>query len=51
MVGGLLLGMLEGLGVGYVSSGYKDAIAFLVLLLILFLRPQGLLGARVPAKD
>ena len=51
VVGGLLLGMLEGLGVGYVSSGYKDAIAFLVLLLILFLRPQGLLGARVPAKD
>jgi branched-chain amino acid transport system permease protein len=51
VVGGLLLGLLEGLGVGYVSSGYKDAIAFLVLLLILFLRPQGLLGARVPAKD
>ena len=51
VVGGLLLGILEGLGVGYVSSGYKDAIAFLVLLLILFLRPQGLLGARVPAKD
>jgi branched-chain amino acid transport system permease protein len=51
VLGGLLLGVLEGLGVGYVSSGYKDAVAFLVLLLILFLRPQGLLGARVPAKD
>ena len=41
------LGMLEALGVGYVSAGYKDAIAFVILLLVLFLRPQGLLGARV----
>jgi branched-chain amino acid transport system permease protein len=51
VLGGLLLGLLEGLGVGYVSSGYKDAIAFLILLGILFVRPQGLLGARVPAKE
>lgn len=43
LIGGLLLGTLESLGAGLVSSGYKDAIAFVVLLLILFLRPQGLL--------
>ncbi len=44
VTGGLLLGVLESLGAGFVSSSYKDAIAFLVLLLILFVRPRGILG-------
>jgi branched-chain amino acid transport system permease protein len=44
VVGGLLLGVLESLGAGLISSAYKDVIAFVVLLLVLFLRPDGLLG-------
>jgi branched-chain amino acid transport system permease protein len=44
VLGGLLLGVLESLGAGLVSSAYKDAIAFLILLAILFVRPAGLFG-------
>jgi branched-chain amino acid transport system permease protein len=44
VVGGLTVGLLEALGAGYVSSQYKDAIAFLVILAVLFARPQGLFG-------
>ncbi|MCW5657162.1 MAG: branched-chain amino acid ABC transporter permease [Burkholderiaceae bacterium] len=46
VLGGLLLGLLEALSAGFVSSAYKDAIAFVVILLVLFLLPGGLLGAR-----
>ncbi|HET7524527.1 MAG TPA: branched-chain amino acid ABC transporter permease [Burkholderiaceae bacterium] len=46
VVGGLVLGLLESLSAGFVSSAYKDAIAFLVLLALLFFMPGGLLGAR-----
>lgn len=46
VLGGLLLGLLEGLGAGFISSAYKDAIAFVVILAVLFLMPGGLLGAR-----
>jgi branched-chain amino acid transport system permease protein len=42
--GGLILGVLESFGAGIVSSAYKDAITFLVLLLLLFLKPSGLFG-------
>lgn len=45
VVGGLLLGLLESLGAGFVSSAYKDATAFVVLLAVLLVRPDGLLGA------
>jgi branched-chain amino acid transport system permease protein len=44
ILGGLLLGLLESLGAAYVSSAWKDTIAFLVLLLVLFVRPNGLMG-------
>ncbi len=44
VVGGLLLGVLEALSAGLISSEYKDALAFLVLLGVLFLKPAGILG-------
>ncbi len=44
VVGGLLLGVLESLGAGLISSEYKDALAFLILLLVLFCKPSGILG-------
>lgn len=50
MVGGLLLGVIEALGSAYISIAWKDAIAFLVLILILIVRPTGLLGERVAEK-
>lgn len=51
VLGGFLLGILEALGVGLVSAGYKDAIAFVILLLVLFIRPVGLLGAKVVTRQ
>ncbi|MCV2445849.1 branched-chain amino acid ABC transporter permease [Paracoccus sp. DMF] len=45
-VGGLMLGLLESLTAGYLSSQYKDAAAFVVILAVLFLMPQGLFGRK-----
>lgn len=44
ILGGIGLGLLESLAAGYISSAYKDVVAFVVLLLVLFVSPKGLLG-------
>jgi branched-chain amino acid transport system permease protein len=44
VVGGLTLGILESLATGIMPAGYKNAIAFVLLLLILYFRPSGILG-------
>jgi branched-chain amino acid transport system permease protein len=44
MLGGLILGVLESLFAGFVSSDYKDVFSFSVLVLVLIFKPSGLLG-------
>ena len=48
--GGILLGVLESFVAGYLSSEYKDVVAFAVLLLILFFFPDGLFGAKKSSR-
>ena len=45
IVAGFLIGILESLGAGLVSSGYKDALALFVLLIVLWIKPSGLFGS------
>ncbi|MCL1478368.1 branched-chain amino acid ABC transporter permease [Marinobacter sp. M3C] len=47
VVGGLALGVVEAMAAGYLSSDYKDAVAFSMILLVLFFMPRGLFGAKV----
>ena len=44
LVGGLLLGLIEALTAGYICSVYKDAVAFIVILVVLFVMPSGIFG-------
>ena len=50
VVGGLILGLMEALAAGYISSAYKDAVPFALIILILFFMPRGLFGARVTER-
>lgn len=47
VLGGLVLGVAENLGVACIASAWRDVIAFLILVLVLMLRPTGLLGERL----
>jgi len=46
VLGGVILGVSEAMAAGFISSAYKDVIAFLVMIGVLLLRPEGLLGKR-----
>ncbi len=50
MLGGFMLGLIENFGASYVSSVYKDAFAFVVLIITLLIRPSGLLGQKALDK-
>ena len=46
LVGGFLIGIIENIGIWFLPSGYKDAIAFVILILFLLFRPRGLFGTK-----
>jgi branched-chain amino acid transport system permease protein len=50
MLGGILIGMIEAFWSGYIGAEYKDVAAFLILIMVLLVRPQGLLGRPVADK-
>lgn len=50
MLGGVLIGLIENLFSAYVSSGYKDAFAFIVLIMVLLIKPSGLLNREGSVK-
>ncbi len=50
MLGGFIIGITETFAVGFFSSTYKDVIVLIVLVVVLLIRPRGLLGARIPEK-
>ena len=50
VVGGLVMGIAEVLVTGYISPSYRDAIAFVLLIVILLVRPAGILGRQVAEK-
>lgn len=51
VLGGIILGAAENIGAGVTAAGYKDIIAFVILILILLFRPQGLIGGGERAAE
>ena len=50
MVGGVLMGVFETLGASYISSGYRDAISFAILIIVILFKPSGLFGRKQITK-
>ncbi len=46
IVGGLIIGISESLAAGYISSSYKDAVAFFIMIIVLFIKPSGIFGSK-----
>jgi branched-chain amino acid transport system permease protein len=51
IVGGLILGMTESFSSGYISAAYQDAIAFVIIIAVLVLRPSGLFAGRFGKRE
>jgi branched-chain amino acid transport system permease protein len=51
VIGGLALGIIQGLATGLVPAGYKNVPAFILLLIVLYFRPKGLLGTHIPEGE
>jgi len=49
ILGGLIIGVVENLTVQFIASGYRDIVAFIVLVIVLVFRPQGILGRKIRA--
>lgn len=50
MLGGFVMGIVETLGASYISTGYRDAFAFAVMIMVLIFRPTGILGKKIVEK-
>ena len=50
LLGGLVVGVCENLAAAYVSASYKDAVALAIFIVVILVRPQGLVGQRVERK-
>jgi len=50
LIGGLAIGLIEAMAAGYISSAWGDAIVFAALVLVLLIKPSGILGARTSVK-
>jgi branched-chain amino acid transport system permease protein len=50
VLGGLLVGVIESLGAGYLSASYKDIYAFILLIFVMMLRPAGMFGVIAKVK-
>ena len=50
VLGGLLVGIIEAMSAGYLSSAYKDAVPFVLIFIILFFLPRGLMGAKATER-
>ncbi|WP_066496381.1 branched-chain amino acid ABC transporter permease [Abyssisolibacter fermentans] len=50
MLGGLTIGIIETITAGYFNAGYRDAVAFAILIIVLIFKPSGLLGKQAPKK-
>jgi branched-chain amino acid transport system permease protein len=50
VVAGFIIGIIESFSAGYISSGFKDAIALIILILVLFVKPSGLFGSQEVGK-